>query len=146
MDTSNFKFPLFGKIMANKLNYITPRWAQVHLHIIASPERASLNRSLITFFFQIPWDWKLEAAPTRPALTSASFWSGSSPTPITGILDFEDQLGLMLWPLGASLILRIQSLITSSRRLDDSCPQHNSRAKKATTKRVHKIFIVFVDF
>jgi hypothetical protein len=37
---------------------------------------------------------------------------------MTGIRDLDDQLGLMLWPFGASRIFLIQSLITSSLRPD----------------------------
>ena len=48
---------------------------------------------------------------------TASFCKGNSPTPMTCGLAFEVQLGLILWPLGASRMVRIHSLITAWRRL-----------------------------
>ena len=44
---------------------------------------------------------------------TASFCSGKFATPITCGRDFEVQLGLRLWPFGASLIVRIHWLIRS---------------------------------
>ena len=60
----------------------------------------------------------------------------------TGIRDLEDQLGLMLWPLGASRIFWIQSWMTASRRFE---PWPAQLWASAANQIVHKTFIIVFD-